>query len=245
MPRTFRLKFNRIGPMCYIGHLDMMRYMQKAVMRAELDIRYSEGYHPHQIMSFAYPLGVGMETHGDYFDMDLLSYTISSGKVLFGDEDVIEEAILTEVCSGIMRDLNAVMQEGTEILSVSLVPVKADNAMASVMAASYDVLLDDMTHFTAEKIMNYLSQPEIMVEKEGKKGPVLKNIKEGIYNFALTENGHLYMYVCSGSSLNIKPADIVSSYLRYHQLGEIKIRHIIRLETYRSENGKLVPLGYD
>ena len=44
--------------MKFIGHLDMMRYFQKAVRRAKIDIRYSEGYSPHQIMSFAAPLGV-------------------------------------------------------------------------------------------------------------------------------------------------------------------------------------------
>ena len=36
--------------MKFIGHLDMMRYFQKAVRRAKIDIRYSEGYSPHQIL---------------------------------------------------------------------------------------------------------------------------------------------------------------------------------------------------
>ena len=51
-----RIKFRKWGVMKFIGHLDMMRYFQKAVRRAKIDIRYSEGYSPHQIMSFAAPL---------------------------------------------------------------------------------------------------------------------------------------------------------------------------------------------
>ena len=54
-----RIKFSKQGAMKFIGHLDTMRYFQKAMRRADVDIRYSEGFSPHQIMSFAAPLGVG------------------------------------------------------------------------------------------------------------------------------------------------------------------------------------------
>ena len=33
--------------MKFIGHLDMMRYFQKVMRRADVDIRYSEGFSPH------------------------------------------------------------------------------------------------------------------------------------------------------------------------------------------------------
>ena len=55
-----RIKFRKYGVMRFIGHLDIMRYFQKAMRRANIDIAYSEGFSPHQIMSFAAPLGVGI-----------------------------------------------------------------------------------------------------------------------------------------------------------------------------------------
>ena len=33
--------------MKFIGHLDMMRYFQKAIRRADIDIAYTEGFSPH------------------------------------------------------------------------------------------------------------------------------------------------------------------------------------------------------
>ncbi len=48
-----RIKFAKEGTMKFIGHLDIMRYFQKVMRRADVDIRYSEGFSPHQIMSFA------------------------------------------------------------------------------------------------------------------------------------------------------------------------------------------------
>ena len=58
-----RIKFSKEGPMKFVGHLDTMRYFQKALRRAELPVAFSGGYSPHMIMSFAVPLGVGMERH--------------------------------------------------------------------------------------------------------------------------------------------------------------------------------------
>lgn len=116
MNTTLRIKFERTGPVRYIGHLDMMRYFQKAVMRAGIDIRYSEGFNPHQIMSFAYPLGVSMETKGDYLDIDVLSY---------------------QDCRTVTDRLNTVMAEGIRVISTTALPEGAKNAMASVAAADY------------------------------------------------------------------------------------------------------------
>ena len=65
-----RIKFRKWGVMKFIGHLDMMRYFQKVMRRADVDIRYSEGFSPHQIMSFAAPLGVGITSDGEYLDID-------------------------------------------------------------------------------------------------------------------------------------------------------------------------------
>ena len=44
-----RLKFSKNGPIKFIGHLDVMRYFQKAIRRAEIDIKYSEGFSPHPV----------------------------------------------------------------------------------------------------------------------------------------------------------------------------------------------------
>lgn len=66
-----RIKFTKTGAMKFVGHLDTMRYFQKAIRRAELPVAFSGGYSPHMIMSFAAPLGVGTTSMGEYFDMEL------------------------------------------------------------------------------------------------------------------------------------------------------------------------------
>lgn len=64
-----RIKFRKYGTMKFIGHLDVMRFFQKAIRRAGIPIAYTEGFSPHQIMSFAAPLGVGLTSDGEYLDI--------------------------------------------------------------------------------------------------------------------------------------------------------------------------------
>ena len=64
-----RIQFAKYGKMIYIGHLDIMRYFQKALRRADVDLAYTQGYNPHPILSFAAPLGVGITSCGEYADL--------------------------------------------------------------------------------------------------------------------------------------------------------------------------------
>ena len=110
-----RIKFRRWGAVKFLGHLDLMRYFQKAVRRANIDICYSEGFSPHQIMSFAAPLGVGITSDGEYFDIEVHS-TIRT-----------KEA---------MQALNETMVEGIEVTGYVRLPDNAKTAM-SIVAAAY------------------------------------------------------------------------------------------------------------
>ena len=114
-----RIKFRKQGNMKFIGHLDIMRYFQKVMRRADVDIRYSEGFSPHQIMSFAAPLGVGITSKGEYVDIEVLD---------------------TENSKKMIDRLNAVMSEGFEILEYKLLPDDAANAMSIVAAADYSLV---------------------------------------------------------------------------------------------------------
>lgn len=225
MANTLRIKFERTGPVRYIGHLDMMRYFQKAVMRAGIDIRYSEGFNPHQIMSFAYPLGVSMETRGDYLDIDVLAY---------------------QDCETITDELNAVMADGIRVISTTALPEGAKNAMASVAAADYLVTLSDSAgtyKLTEEMLRQFIERPEIIVIKETGKKTVDEDIRPGIYALELREENLLFMKLKSGSDGNIKPATVLKALSDMFSVN-LTTDRLIRLEIYgKGRSDALIPLS--
>lgn len=189
-----RIKFRKYGPIRFIGHLDVMRFFQKAIRRAEIDVAYTGGFSPHQIMSFAAPLGVGLESNGEYMDIEV--HSIPS-------------------CQEVKKRLNAAGVQGIEIVSVRILPENAGNAMASVAAAEYTVRFRKGRSPRAdmEKLLPaFLSREEILYTKETKKGTREFNIRPGIYQ--LTWDGDAFHMLLNASSAgNIKPVQVITALL--------------------------------
>ena len=61
--------FNKTEQVRHVGHLDMQRAMQRALRRSDLPIRYSNGFNPHALMSFAMPLPVGVGGDEELFEV--------------------------------------------------------------------------------------------------------------------------------------------------------------------------------
>ncbi len=66
-----RLLMRKTGNAKYLSHLDLMRTMQRAFVRAGLEIKHTQGFNPHPYMSFALPLSVGIESLCELMDFEL------------------------------------------------------------------------------------------------------------------------------------------------------------------------------
>ena len=196
-----RIKFSKHGPMKFIGHLDIMRYFQKAMRRADVAICYSGGFSPHQIMSFAAPLGVGITSNGEYLDIET--------------ED-------TEDLSTMKDRLNQVMVEGVEIKSVRRLPDSAANAMSIVAAADYTVVFrqgyePEDTAGWMKGVEEFYRQDHILITKKTKKGQKELDLKPLVYEIR-AEGERLFLTISTGSSENIKPELVLDAY--YQHLGQ-------------------------
>lgn len=223
-----RIKFRKYGNLKFIGHLDVQRFFQKAVRRAGIDVAYSTGFSPHQIMSFAAPLGLGQESNGEYMDMEVNSFPGSLETV---------------------KRLNAVSVEGIEVLSARVLPEHAKNAMASVAAAAYTVRFREGREPDFDwksHLSEFYSRQSIPVTKETKKSTLDMDLKPSIYELKLCEDA-LYMLLETGSARNIKPSMVLEAFFAmYGEQPKENALLISREETYMNigteENRQLVPL---
>lgn len=219
-----RVKFQKLGAIRYIGHLDVMRFFQKCLRRAEIDMCFTGGFSPHQIMSFASPLSVGHESHGEYMDIEVHSITTS--------RDMIDR-------------LNAASIPEIPIVSVKRLPENAGNAMASVAAAEYTVFFREgrcPKQFLQDTVQikysleSFLALSEIPYTKATKKGTRNTNLRTGIYELEwMPETNSLHMLLDASSSGNIKPIQVIEAFLAVHDeaLSSNALK-IIREETYTS-----------
>lgn len=210
-----RMKFKKEGAMKFVGHLDVMRYFQKAIRRAEIDIQYSQGFNPHQLMSFASPLGVGLTSDSEYVDLVL------------GECGSSQEMI---------DRLNAVMVDGFTVCGFNRVMDESKNAMSLVAAADYLVSLKDgyqicdrddfdfQKEFTA-----FMNQEHIEILKKSKKSERMVDIKPWIYSYTFDldkvyensvaeryENQNAAMMkLTTGSVNNLKPELVLEAFCQH------------------------------
>ncbi len=263
-----RVKFSKQGNMKFIGHLDVMRYFQKAIRRAGIDIAYTEGLSPHMIMSFASPLGVGLTSDAEYMDIELRT-PISS-----------KEAI---------DALNRVGVEGITVTGFYEIPEgKANKAMTLVAAADYTVRFragyepEHLPHSAQEgkslagfgqwkdlasAVESFCAQKEIPVWKKTKKSEKEVDIRPMIYEMryvpatgqskAQTESDvaeekkaanpeAVFLRLASGSAANLKPELVMDTMLGMYGIGTTPFTYEInRCELYADTAEKTNPGGDD
>lgn len=226
-----RIKFKKSGVMKFIGHLDIMRYFQKCMRRGNIDIAYSEGFSPHQIMSFAAPLGVGVTSDGEYLDIEVRS-TKSS-----------EESV---------QNLNEVMVEGIEIVSYRRLGDSDKKAMSAVAAADYEVRIKEGYQAPKADYQDVLEQffvkpKEVLISKKTKKSEKVMDLKKLVYEFRIfmeNEQPVFYLNVCTGSTDNLKPELVISAFYEFMgQTFDPFSIQIHRMDVYGEKEGRLVSLG--
>ena len=193
---VLRFKFKKYGPVVYIGHLDIMRFFQKAIRRSGIDASYTEGFSPHLKLSFAQPLSVGVETDGDYFDLEMDSLP---------DLDTL------------VKEMNRQCVDGIEVLSVTLLDEDVQNGMSSVKAADYIYTFDKLDEEDIALLKDFFSQDTYVFEYIRKDKAKVKDLMEDIYGYEILNDNRLLVNVNSSSAGNLK-SDVVTEALEKYGL---------------------------
>lgn len=196
-----RGKFIKDNELKYIGHLDLMRLFQRAFRRADIPVKYSEGFNPQPKLSLATALSLGIPSHGEYFDLELN-----------------EEMDINDFT----KDLNEVLPEGVKILKAVYTDDK--NSVASLIRwGSYVIELELEETLEdgdiSKEIKDFLGKDEIIIVKEkkkkGKRVKKEKNIRKDILDLSILTNESsrliLKTTLRTGSDGNLKPEDLITA----------------------------------
>lgn len=181
--KSVRLFYTQGGRMRFVSHLDMTRFMSRAIRRAEIPVWYTEGFNPHLYMTFALPLSLGFQS--DYGVLDI--------RVLDDSYDI----------STIPEKLNSVCPPHIRFFDVAE-PIKK---AGDVSAAEFSITFDDNCEI-AKDINEFLSRDSITVLKKTKKGgEKLLEVADKIKSFSVetTDNTILKIKLPAGSVENLNP----------------------------------------
>jgi len=186
MSEIIRVKYEKREEVKYVGHLDTMRTFIRCIKRTNIPVAYSKGFNPRIQISFALPLGVGVTSKSEYFDLTL------------------ENRMNVDV---FLAELNSTLPVGYRVVEASY-PEEKKSLMSLVKEAVYSITINDEIDF--EKINELFQREEVLIEKKSDKHVIMKNIKEGILDFSINRPVCRF-HVTAGSSNNVNPNSIVDA----------------------------------
>ena len=185
MPNILRVTFEKGPNMRYTGHLDILRTFVRGLRRADVPLKYSEGFNPHAVMTFLLPLGVGTTSECEIVDIAL-------------NEEILVEKFITEVN-------NNMPKFGISVISAYY----TDEKMPVVKRAEYSIQIENDKPIDTKKIESALSGGPIIVEKKSKRQMKEVDISEHIFSPKITNTDEksFVLDVClsAGNTFNVKP----------------------------------------
>ncbi len=185
----YRISYMQGEEVRFISHLDFLRTIVRTFRRAELPVKYSEGFNPHMVMTIGLPLSVGTTSVCDCLEVELT-------------EDI-------DIPSAIDK-INACTPAGIKILGIK--KSEGLKPLYGIDSALYSAL------FTSDKPIDtaeYISAPEVMIEKKSKRKINEVNIKDFVRNIELvSEQGTRYelkLHLNAGNVSNLKPELVLKS----------------------------------
>lgn len=207
-----RVKYSKGEEVKYVGHLDTMRTFIRCIKRSAIPVKYSAGFNPRVQISFALPLGVGLTSESEFFDLVVASK--------------MNESVF-------LGELNSVLPEGFRAFSVDYIDEEDKKSLMSlVKEAVYEITLNG--NLEVQKIEELFQEDEIKLEKESKEKHKISefNLKEFILENKVEkeEEGKIKIVIHStaGSSNNMNPSFVIQAVEKY--IGKVEDFEIHRKE---------------
>ena len=154
----------RVGPdLKFLSNLDMMHLMERALRRAAVPYRLSEGFNPHIRLSMGTVLPVGLWGEKEYFDLELQTMALEDFQVR----------------------MNQVLPAGMQINYCQEILPGTPSLMKTVSAATYAFRIDLPATRLEDIKAEIMDQDEIKVQSRGKHKQQIKNIRPGLYHIEI------------------------------------------------------------
>ena len=192
------LQFAKGDTVRHLGLLDLQRTMQRALRRSGLPLRYSSGFNPHIVMTFASALSTGIPGDAELLDVSLSGETS-------------EEECLAR--------MNRVLPPTLRASRVRLVEDSFPKASAALAQAEYCIRLrGGDAGKIADALSGFLAQEEIMALRKTKRQETLVNIRPMIHRLTSAQEGEevvLTARVSFVEAATLKPDLLMESLCAY------------------------------
>ena len=197
-PRLYaRLALSKGPEVAWLGHLELLRAVERAARRAGLPVPYSQGFNPRPKISFASALPLGATGSAELVAIDLARR-------------------LTPV--EVAKALNQQLPRGLEVREARVLPRSKETPFADITKAQYQVTVSGpegmQRRDLEEAIERLLAQERLEIRRETKGGERTVDLRPLIYGFTASEdsppNFRLSLLLAAQAERQAKPREVVA-----------------------------------
>ena len=210
-----RLVYEQTRRAIWMSHLDTMRTLQRAIKRAGIPIRYSEGFNPHELISILLPLSVGTASLCQIADIRVR-------------EDVDIAALPAQ--------LTAVMPEGIRIIEAYEPQRKVSELKWLDVKGIFEYDERDKTAMAAA-LEEFFARDAIVITKKAKRGMGESDIRPAIktIGFTVDDAGVIVEATISAQEPTLNPELLAESLRQLAPDIAPDFAKFTRVETYDAD----------
>ena len=210
--QKIRVKYLKGRELKFIGHLDLMRTIERTIRRSSISVTFSQGFNPKMKISYGTPLPLGVTSETEFADIEI-------------DGWIKPEDLKIE--------LNAKFPPGINIIEAKIVGPKDVSLMSSTEAIEY-VAEEVDTNGLNEKIEKLMKEENMVIKRKRKGITKEVNIRPMIFDISL-QGKDLHMIVQSNPNGTVKPFEVMEV------LGT-EAAEVTRVKQFRKDKGKLIEI---
>lgn len=185
-----RVRFKKLREVRTISHLDLMRAFERALRRAGLPLRMSEGFNPRPRISMPMPLAVGMEGLDEVLEFELAEWLVPAE---------------------IERRLRGQLPRGLEFVSLKLArPRESAQAAEATYRVRPRATVQDDARLAAHAWVGFTAREEVPVRRFRKGKHKTVNIRPYVIS-AARAGDDIIMRVKAGPGGSTRPEEILGA----------------------------------
>ncbi len=193
--RRLRLSFKKQGLSRYLSHLETASALTRGIVQSGLQFIYSEGFHPHPKISFAVATAVGLESEGEYCDIQIIKPA--------------------EALAALPERINRYLPEGMAVFEMVELPQGARSLTELIRGFQYRALLpatldeEQLLHLE-EHMATFLKAQQFPITKTIKERTVIRDIRPLVSSLTIDRScREITMDVRFSNEGAVRPEDIL------------------------------------
>ncbi|MBQ8654236.1 MAG: DUF2344 domain-containing protein [Clostridia bacterium] len=213
--------FEKSERLRHIGHLDIQRTMQRALRRSGLPVKYSQGFNPHILVTFASALSTGAIGRREIMDVTMA-------------EDVTPEAFVSA--------MNGALPPDMQISCAKTMDDRHPSLTSMLYAAEFEIRImdEDAAQRMIASLDSFMAQEQIITLRKSKSGMKEVDMKPLVYSVQ-GEGATLRAVLSQAEGSSCKPDMLVNALCAFLSMDTPRVI-VTRSMLMGQDEGRMVPL---